>query len=69
MKKITLGDRINYYLRKHYDIEWKNREILINSKIKVSELIKIRYFLKNNGINYKNIIIKGDQRCSNYIPV
>ena len=67
--KITIGDRINNYLRKDYNIEWKNREILINSKIRVKELSAIRTFLKNNGINYKNIIVKGDNRCSNYIPV
>lgn len=67
MKKITLGDRINYYLRKHYDIEYKNREILINSKIKVAELGEIRMFLKNNCINYKNIVVKGDNRCSYYM--
>ncbi len=67
--KITLGDRINNYLRKNYNIEWINREIRINSKIKVAELCKIRTFLKNNGINYKNIIVKGDSRVSNYIPI
>ncbi len=69
MISITLGDRINNYLRKDYNIEYKNREILINSKIRVNELSTIRTFLKNNGINYKNIIVKGDNRCSNYIPV
>jgi len=69
MISITLGDRINNYLRKDYNIEYKNREILINSKIRVSELVKIRSFLKMNGINYKNIIVKGDNRCSNYIPI
>ena len=69
MISITLGDRINNYLRKDYNIEWKNREIRINSKIKVKELSAIRTFLKNNGINYKNIIVKGDSRVSNYIPI
>lgn len=69
MISITLGNRINNYLRKDYNIEYKNREILINSKIRVKELSVIRTFLKNNGINYKNIIIKGDSRVSNYIPI
>lgn len=69
MISITLGDRINNYLKKDYNIEYKNREILINSKIRVNELSAIRTFLKNNGINYKNIIVKGDSRISNYIPI
>lgn len=69
MISITLGDRINNYLRKNYNIEYKNKEILINSKIRVKELSAIRTFLKNNGINYKNIIVKGDSRVSSYIPI
>lgn len=66
---VTIGDRINNYLRKNYNIEWINREVRINSKIRVTELSAIRTFLKNNGINYKNIIVKGDSRVSNYIPI
>ena len=67
MIKATIQERINNYMHKNYDIEWIDRTIIIRSKVKVSDLIKIRTFLKSNGINYKNIIIKGDKRCWNYL--
>ena len=69
MIKVSLKDRINNFMHKNYDIEYINREIIIRSYVRVKDLIRIRAFLKSNGINYKNIIIKGDNRCSSYIPI
>lgn len=56
---MTIPERINYYLKKKYVIEYTmHHDIVIYKPIKVTDLVKMRRYLNSHGIDYRNIVVK-----------
>lgn len=56
---MTLAEELSKYMRKKYNLEYTTTHVLIfKQKIGVSELVKIRRYLKGHKIHYANIIVK-----------
>lgn len=56
---MTIPEKINYYLRKNYVIEYiMHHDIVINKPIKVTDFVKMRRYLDSHGIDYRNIIVE-----------
>ena len=56
---MNLKLKINIYLRSNYEIEYtNNHDVVIWGSIKVTDLVKLRRFLKSQKIDYRNIIVR-----------
>lgn len=56
---MTIPERLNYVLRKSYNMEYTMfNELIIKGPIKVEEMATIRRCLNNWRINYRNIVVE-----------
>lgn len=58
---MTIQDRINYYLKRKYIIDYNvhNQILTIKNKIHVYELLMLRTFIFRNGLKVKDIRVEG----------
>jgi len=56
---MTIPQQINKYLRRSYLIKYTVcHDVIIKEPIKVTELVKLRRYLKGHKIDYRNIIVE-----------